>query len=72
MGKMNQNRQIHQHAFWEPYYLPTGANPKQVYPTKPELMKHSAFGKPNVLKTYNRVPAFSHTFFISVVQLYCG
>jgi hypothetical protein len=31
-----------------------------VYPTTSELIKCSAFGKPNILETYTIIPAFSH------------
>jgi hypothetical protein len=58
--QMLQNRKKHTNEFWKPRYLPPAIDPKQVYPSTSELIKRSAFGKPNILRTYTVIPAFSH------------
>jgi hypothetical protein len=59
-GQMLQHRKKHANAFWKARYLPPTVDPKKVYPSTSELIKRSAFGKPNFLKTYTVIPAFSH------------
>jgi hypothetical protein len=60
IDQMHQSRQKHQHKFWKPHYLLPSTNPKQVYPSTSELVKCSAFGKPNLLKLYAVISTFSH------------
>ena len=61
IDKMHATRQTHQKEFWKPRYLPATVEPTTVYPSTSELVKRSAFGKPNILKSYTVVPTFSHT-----------
>jgi hypothetical protein len=60
VGQMLHHRKKHANEFWKPRYLPPSVDPKKVYPSTSELIKRSAFGKPNILKTYTVIPAFSH------------
>jgi hypothetical protein len=57
--QMLQSRKKHTNEFWKPRYLPPATDTKQVYPSTSELIKSSAFGKPNILKTYTVIPTFS-------------
>jgi hypothetical protein len=46
-------------TFWKPKTLPVGANSNHVYPSQGKLVKETAFGKPNILKSYIVIPALS-------------
>jgi hypothetical protein len=44
-------------TFWQQKNLPEMVDPKTVYPSRGDLVKETAFGKPNVLKSYTVIPA---------------
>jgi hypothetical protein len=45
-------QQMEKHHFWRVTKLPPSVQPHQVYPTKAELIKNTAFGKPHPCHSY--------------------
>jgi hypothetical protein len=54
---MAEERKQNEKTFWKPKDLPGHINPSNVYPTKSQLINETAFGKPNILKSYTVIPA---------------
>ena len=70
IDKMHTIRQTHQKEFWKPRHLLTMVELTTMYPSTSELVKRSAFGKPNILKSYTVVPTFSHTLLLALKRDY--